>query len=318
MRLICVYIAAFLAVFPAGAEVSVKAVLSPPDIPIFRTATYTVEIEAPTGTSAPLVELSGKITNADPALTAKDLQVSSNPIETDPAGEGRERIRVSFTLDALSPGAYVVPKLPIEVAGEKFDLPSLTLRVHDLTEAEKTQVTQFVDIGDPALIAPPQRSLWFYVFIALLLLGGIGALLWYLRQRGAKEVWTPPAPKPWQVAHKRLEELAQRRLPQQGRFEPYYVDLSAILRYYIEDRFHLRAPERTTPEFLDEASRAGVLLETQQAMLARFLRHCDRVKFARYEPSFEEMENGFESVRQFVVETTPPTTQQDAEQKEAA
>ena len=211
-----------------------------------------------------------------------------------------------FTLDAKEPGTYTIPASKLDLGNnQSADIPALTLVVHEATEDEVKQAAEFVDIADPAVVAPPQPAWWLYAIMAAVALGVVGALVWYWRTHRTVEVWTPPALKPWQVAHNRLEELSSRRLPQQGRFEPYYVDLSAILRYYIEDRFHLRAPERTTPEFLDEASRAGVLAEAQQTILAQFLRHCDRVKFARYEPSFEEMENSFEVVKRFVVDTTP-------------
>lgn len=297
---VAIYIAALLVSASSLAEISAKAILSPPNVPIYRTAKYVVEIEGPKGLTAPTLKL---------AESLKGVEVSVEPVQTEVIDEKQERLRLSFKLDAKEPGTYTVPAAKLDLGnGQGAEIPALALVVHETTEDEEKQVAEFVDIADPAIVAPPQVAWWLYAAMAIVGLAVVGTMIWYWRTHRKVEVWTPPALKPWQVAHNRLEELSSRRLAQQGRFEPYYVDLSAILRYYIEDRFHLRAPERTTPEFLEEASRAGVLNETHQGILAQFLRHCDRVKFARYEPSFEEMEKSFEVVKQFVVETTPAPT----------
>ena len=298
-----------LCAVPAVADVTAKAVLSPPSVPIFRTAQYIVEIEGPKGLAVPVLGL---------AEALKGINVSNSTPETTEIDAERERVRMVFTLDAMEPGEYAIPAATLDLGNsQKAELPALTFSVREATPEEVAQAGQFVDIGDPALVAPAPDRTALYAGIALAALAALALGLWYWQKGRKPEVWTPPALKPWQVAQNRLNELSARRLPHQGRFEPYYVDLSTILRYYIEDRFHLHAPERTTPEFLDEASRAGLLNDAQQNILAQFLRHCDRVKFARYEPSFEEMEKSFEVVRQFVLETTPSPSAQDAA-KEAA
>ncbi|MCH7833202.1 MAG: hypothetical protein IIC55_10070, partial [Proteobacteria bacterium] len=69
--------------------------------------------------------------------------------------------------------------------------------------------------------------------------------------------------------------------------------------------FHLNAPERTTPEFLAESSDAGVFEEEEERVLASLLRHCDRVKFAQYRPTSEEMRTSFTQVTDFVEGTIP-------------
>lgn len=297
-----------LAAASAWAEVTARAQLVPPSVPVFRTAEYIVDLEGPKGITVPKLDVAGKLS---------DVEVATTSPETEVLGEDRERVRLRFRLDAKAPGEYLIPQATVDLGnGQEATVPALTLIVREPSEAELAQAAQFVDIADPALVAPPRRSTSLYVTLAALLLLAVAGGIYYWRKRYAQEVWTPPALKPWQVANNRLAELASRRLPHQGRFEAYYVDLSAILRYYIEDRFHLHAPERTTPEFLDEAARSGALLPEQQQILERFLRHCDRVKFARYEPSFQEMEESFGVVERFVLDTTPSGS--EATDKEAA
>jgi hypothetical protein len=136
-------------------------------------------------------------------------------------------------------------------------------------------------------------------------IAAVAALVAWLVVRRRRALPPPPPEPAWIVAERRLKELSSRGLPQAGKHEAYYVDLTAILRYYIEDRFHIRAPEQTTPEFLESASNSKRLTEEQQRVLSQLLRHGDRVKFAQYEPSVSEMDESFAVVMQFVRETVP-------------
>ena len=56
------------------------------------------------------------------------------------------------------------------------------------------------------------------------------------------------------------------------------------IRFYLEERFSFRAPERTTEEFLYELQNTNMLLPDQKESLGEFLKHGGLVKFARYEP----------------------------------
>ncbi|HEX7859708.1 MAG TPA: hypothetical protein VF773_05235 [Verrucomicrobiae bacterium] len=81
--------------------------------------------------------------------------------------------------------------------------------------------------------------------------------------------------------------------------------VSDVLRTYIEDRFELRAPERTTEEFMDELRTTAKLHMNHKLLLEDFLTRCDLVKFARFEPTQPELEALLESASRFVDETSP-------------
>jgi hypothetical protein len=83
----------------------------------------------------------------------------------------------------------------------------------------------------------------------------------------------------------------------------YYVELSFIIRRYIEDRFDVRAPEMTTEEFLSKVKDMNVLSDEQKALLKNFLSYCDLIKFAKYGSTYEEMEASFESAKKFIGQT---------------
>jgi hypothetical protein len=85
----------------------------------------------------------------------------------------------------------------------------------------------------------------------------------------------------------------------------YYFRLADIVRGYIERRFGLLAPERTTEEFLREARQDRSLTAEQKDMLGRFLRAADLVKFALHRPEPAEAASALAAARRFVTETAP-------------
>jgi hypothetical protein len=93
-----------------------------------------------------------------------------------------------------------------------------------------------------------------------------------------------------------------------GEIKFFHLRISDILRRYIENRFGLKAPERTTEEFLVELSQsettANVLLRSHKNLLTDFLTQCDLVKFAKHEPSITECEKTVFICQEFIEKTT--------------
>ena len=103
-------------------------------------------------------------------------------------------------------------------------------------------------------------------------------------------------------ALRRLAVLEERGLPAEETVDAWYVELSDIVRRYIEDRHAVRAPELTTEEFLLEARRSVAFSAAHRDLLSAFLEGCDRVKFARYSPEQDESRNALEVARRFLTE----------------
>jgi len=111
-----------------------------------------------------------------------------------------------------------------------------------------------------------------------------------------------------EIAFGRLAALEGRGLPEgHDAADGWYVELSDIVRRYIEDRFGIRAPELTTEEFLREARRLDELGESHRALLSGFLESCDRVKFAGHEPAADESQAALGRARRLVEETAAAT-----------
>ena len=148
---------------------------------------------------------------------------------------------------------------------------------------------------------PEQASLWWVWPAGVIAVIGGGSWL-FLRRKGYTELVRIFKPA-HEIAYERLKALVADDLIKAGKIKEFYERISDILRHYIEHRFDLRAPERTTEEFLTELAVTDVLAETDKQLLGEFLKHCDLVKFAKHEPATEQIQQTFDSVKDFIEKT---------------
>ena len=101
-----------------------------------------------------------------------------------------------------------------------------------------------------------------------------------------------------------LEKL--RALIQPATSRDYAIGASGVVRRYIERRFGIRAPRRSTEEFLSEAQKSGSLDERHRGHLAKFLACCDFLKFARGHAEVPELQMLHDAATTFVSQTQRP------------
>jgi hypothetical protein len=130
----------------------------------------------------------------------------------------------------------------------------------------------------------PDTAVWSVAIIALLLLVAIAA---YFLWPNPKKAGTPP-PLPRELARISLR-AAQEKLGTADAYE-FSIEVSSILRTFIERQYGVLAVRQTTPEFLDHASRKIQFTTMQHEDLQKFLHLCDSIKFARVEAGRQESE----------------------------
>ena len=315
MRKAAVIIGMLLFVFAANAsgDAQIQVTLSPSEMPYYKSTTYTIEVIAPESTEVELPDLR-------PQFEAMQMMTEESPVadyRKESIDNGRVKITETYQLEPIFVRDYFFDPVQVLVGGEIIEVQSPALRVRDLTEAEQEAIAQFHSAlpGGPEATPRPVTSRWqFWILSGILAVLAVALLVyWWMTRRALGRIEPPKLP--WETALARLDALAARNLPKQGKYEAYFVDLSSILRYYIEGRFALQAPERTTPEFLAEMMQTDLFSKSQEDFLKTFLRLCDRVKFAQHEPGMLDMEENFTKVRAFVEETIP---REDESVKEAA
>jgi hypothetical protein len=218
---------------------------------------------------------------------------------------GVRRATLAFTVLTLDSGDVTMPAIP--VAFTRADGTRATL---DAGPATITVTSLIAGPFDPSAIRDIKGPVtidvgwaWWWI-VAACAAGAMAALaavtLW--RNRARRSAAPVPAHE-WALAE--LESLERDALPESGQTHAHWVRLSDIVREYVERRFDLHAPDRTTPEFLDEARTSASISESHRALLAQFLRMADMVKFAGMRPTVADCRSALDTARLFVRDTTP-------------
>jgi hypothetical protein len=154
------------------------------------------------------------------------------------------------------------------------------------------------DIRDIREALPVGPSLmWLWAALAVL---ALAALAWWWTTRKKAPTVNPALLIP---PHRRAKE--RLRGAEELLSDPYaFCSLvSDVTRVYLEERFNLRAPDRTTEEFLAELREGSQLKEEHKALLENFLTKCDLVKFARDEPTEPELRGLLDAALRLIDET---------------
>jgi hypothetical protein len=155
------------------------------------------------------------------------------------------------------------------------------------------------DIKPPVEI--PTGWVWAFWVVGVLLLAAIGYWAWRYWQKRHAQIAIPPIIP----AHIRAKQKLEAALALIGQPREFCIMVSDTVRYYLEERFTFRAPERTTEEFLYELRQTNLLAPDQKESLGEFLKSCDLVKFARYKPGEPELRDLHGSALRLVEETEP-------------
>jgi hypothetical protein len=145
----------------------------------------------------------------------------------------------------------------------------------------------------------PSGWAWVGWTLAVVVLVAALVALWYWWRRKA----SAPVPVPIIPPHVRARQRLQAALQLISEPRLFCIAVSDALRVYLEERFQLRAPERTTEEFLQDLQGTGHLNAAQKLSLTDFLERCDLVKFARFEPTEAALRDLHESALRLVDET---------------
>jgi hypothetical protein len=226
----------------------------------------------------------------------------------------------TYQIEALVSGTLELPSLQVQYKDRRqatkaqapgtqpeadwphMESKALTVRITSVApeDADPTQIADIAGVATPPA-EPISSRVWVFATIVGAVLLVWGVFVWKAFQRKAA------VRRAFVAAHVRaleeLERIVAMDLVEQGLIEEFYFRVSGVLRQYIEDRFRLRAPERTTAEFLAELTASDRFSAEQKDLLAQFLQHCDMVKFARYGPADSEVQSTFDVVRHFITAT---------------
>ena len=237
----------------------------------------------------------------------KEAKIERSKNEPTVISKGRVTERKTYWLSSFVAGSHILDTGEFvyranDGKDQEITGPQIKITVKTLLP-EKWQGLDIRPVKPPVVIV----SLWMMIALIVIIAVALAFWIWRRQQKATLgAVAIPPRPA-HEIALLALEQLRQENLTARGENERYYVRLSGIVRAYIERRFQLRAPEMTTEEFLQTATKASELSFAHQSALRDFLAQSDLVKFAKYQPSRAEADAAFEAALRFVKETAPLT-----------
>ncbi len=231
--------------------------------------------------------------------------------ETDDDGSSVSRQR--YRLQPAHSGPQTIPPLRIEFIDRRegqSPAPDGEDAYEILTERIALEIAPILAADEPLELRPmhsdlgPRRAFsrtrWAFLVGAFLVVAAAAPFAWRgfvaARERQRRQ-------SAYEVARSQLDALLAGGRPTETTMDRFYVELSLIVRSYLEDRFALRSPELTTQEFLAEMGRSPDLARAHQRLLQSFLEQADLVKFAGYRPEAEVVAESIAAAEQFLAET---------------
>ncbi len=239
------------------------------------------------------------------AFEVKDYKI----YDPEKTKDGKVVNKSEYLITTFTTGEYVIPPITInyqDPRGERKQIKSepLFILVKSVGASES-------DEEDIRGLKPPIQiggGYWTYLLILPILAVLVGGGILYYRKK-AKGLGLPQMTeelnKPaWELALSELDSLKESDLLKKNQIKRYFTLLSDIIRKYLERGYKLSALDRTTEEIKGELKKAK--LEQRVAeLIFRLLLFCDMVKFAKYVPSNQEIEESINDAYSIINLTKP-------------
>jgi hypothetical protein len=254
------------------------------------------------------------------SLDLAPFEVLSARVQPGSTGEGGARTTLTLELAAFELGDLEIPGFNVGITDENGNVMEL------VTSPYGIRVTS-VGLDEGGDIRDVKGPLGIPLGAGRILLGLLATvlvpLLAYLvyrrmarRDLEAGEMGSiVPGRPPHEVALEALDRLAASPLLERGGIKEFHIQVSEILRIYVEDRFHVPALEMTTVDIVRGLERVGVDPSVQEGF-EEFLHPCDLVKFAKARPDAEASMGVLTLGRRLVEDTIPtpePTVEEEPE-----
>ena len=276
---------------PAAAEPKAVADASKAEVSVGETFTVEVRASGPAGTAFEF----------PPDIVDESFELHPAPGGSGSPPPGTHRYRAAvFTIgDPQVPPIPVRYRLPDGSQGVAKTAP-IPLRVVSLLPKAKDE-QKLADVRAPVGLAMA-RAFWIGLVVLVLL---AAALVWWLLARRKHEpgvVATPvPALEPDVEALRALDQLVASGRLARGEYRPFYIELTAIVKRYLERRLGAPIAEMTTAEMLAHL-RANPKAADMAATLRDLAGAADHIKFARGSGLGDEAERHLAAARALISE----------------
>jgi len=241
----------------------------------------------------------------DPFILVWDIQTESLESNEKQIESITRYIFSSFVIGQHRISTNPVTRVKADGSEENIPFPELLINVVSVLSNPPPSLADI----KPSATLPGQPWLrTLLIILAVIALTAIAALIirYALKRKPAPQIVRRLPPH--DIALSALNALRARGHIEKGEFVPFYVELSAIVRLYLEQRFDLHAPEQTTEEFIRSSTQSSALSPEHRLLTQSFLEQSDLVKFAKFEPGSDDMISAWEAGAKLVRETVAPPT----------
>lgn len=224
-----------------------------------------------------------------------------------PPGSQSITLRRSIRITSWEEGFHAIPPIVFTaISGSDTLMIQTDPLLLEVMEFSIEEHTDLKDIRSILSVPLTWADLKYYIIGALLLIALIYLIIRYFRrpkkQPEPASVWHKPEVPAHVAALGSLETLKAKELWQKGKIKQYHIELTDIIRHYLEKRFHTAALEMTTAEIM-LAMNSKDLTDDEKEILKAMLELADLVKFARYTADAPENESSMDMAFQFVNQT---------------
>ncbi len=276
-------------------DVTIKLEATPETVTPAEDLLLTFTVEAPSYLKVKLPDLQDRFSGFS---LAEDF--ASEPVESN--GRTRQILRWKLT-PAPAATRYRLAPFAVETLDTRASPPVpasfATKPVVFPGEGARPTVTGEPEVApEPEWIPPTAKTVTLWGLAVLAGAAACAALLYGLSRlsRRIREFRMSPIER----AMAELQRLLGRHLPERGLFKEFYIELTMVVRRYIERTHGIRAPEQTTQEFLLAASRHPLFTADVLAQLGTFLESADLVKFAGQDATIAMTEDATAKARAYI------------------
>ncbi len=155
----------------------------------------------------------------------------------------------------------------------------------------------------PVWIYPAFKTVAIWTLLAMLIIA-LCFLGWKLARRIHRHIKLMRM-SPRERALFELSELLSKDLAGKNMIKEFYLELTMIVRRYIERQHLIRAPEQTTEEFLAAVGKNPKFSHEVVSRLRSFLEAADLVKFAGDHPTGTEISGATVTATEYIEKDSP-------------
>lgn len=219
-----------------------------------------------------------------------------------------------YLLTSFDSGRYMIPSQKVLINNKKYLIDSLFIDVATVkVDTTKQGLFPLKSVKKQPIIFDDYKS---YLWITLIILALILLYYLYIFRKKKQEIPLEERIPPFELAMQRLGQLDQKHLWQEGKVKQYYVELTDIVRSYIERELHIPALESTTDELIEtitDFSKISTLKLPKETIknLQKLLQEADLVKFAKFKPVQEDIEGHRVDTENIIKDLKPKIVEKD-------